>query len=79
MEDLSRPDLAAQAQAYPFPVLYDVDTAVARGYEIYNQAGFANPAVFIVDTTGSVVWTHTGSVSRRTPNSDIIAQLEKLS
>ena len=80
VEDLSRPDLAARAQGYPFPVLYDEDTEVARTYEVYNQSGaYANPAVFVVDTSGSVVWEHRASMYNRTPNSDIIAQLEKLS
>ena len=79
MDDFSRPDLAERAQRYPFPVLYDKPGDVARAYEVYNLAGYANPAVFVVDTNGSIVWTSKGSVSHRTPNSDIIAQLEKLS
>lgn len=67
------------AQGYPFPVLYNKEGDVARAYEVYNRAGYANPAVFIVDINGSIVWESIGSTSHRTPNSDIIAQLEKLS
>ena len=79
VEDLSRPDLAARAQGYPFPVLYDPDTEVARTYGTYNQgAGYSNPYVFVIDSNGSVVWEHKGSVYNRTPNSAIIAELEKL-
>ena len=78
VDDLSRADLAAKARGYPFPVLYDVDTEVSRAYEVYNRAGYANPAVFIVDSNGSLVWTQKETVSHRTPNRDIIAQLEKL-
>ena len=60
-------------------MLYDPDTEIARAYEVYNQAGaYANPTVLIVDTNGSVVWQHDGSVYNRTPNSAIIAELEKL-
>ena len=79
MEDLSRPGLAERAQGYPFPLLYDPDTEVTRAYGVYNQAGaYANPYVFIIDSNGSVVWEHKGSVYNRTPNSAIIGQLEKL-
>ncbi len=79
VDDFSRPDLASRAQDYPFPVLYNREGDVARAYEVYNQAGYANPAVFIVDTNGSIVWESKGSVYHRTPNSAILAELEKLS
>ena len=63
-----------------FPVLYDLDSQVSRAYEVYNQAAaYANPAVFVVDANGSVVWEHRGSAYHRTPLGEIIAQLEKLS
>ena len=80
VDDFSRPDLMERAQDYPFPVLYDVSGDVARAYGAYNQsAGYAKPYVFIVDTNGSIVWEKGGSTSHRTPNSEIIAQLQKLS
>ena len=60
-------------------MLYDEDTEVARTYKVYNQAGYANPAVFVVDTNGSIVWEHKASAYHRTSNSDIITQLERLS
>ena len=69
----------ARTPSYPFPILYNVEGDVARAYEVYSQAGYANPAVLVVDTSGSIVWQSKGTVSHRTPNSDIIAQLEKLS
>ena len=63
-----------------FPVLYDESANVVDSYGVLNKsAGYANPYVFIVDTDGSIAWEHRGSTSHRTPNSDIIAQLEKLS
>lgn len=79
VDDFSSPDLASRAQGYPFPVLYNDEGDVARAYEVYNQAGYANPAVFIVDTDGSIVWESKGSAYHRTPNSTILAELEKLS
>lgn len=60
-------------------MLYDASGDVARAYEVYNQAGYANPAVFIVDADGSVVWQQIGSAYHRTPNNVILAELEKLS
>ena len=80
VEDYSRPDLAARAQEYPFPMLYDADGDVTRAYEVYRVAAAeAIPSVFIVDRSGSVVWKQVGSTYHRTSNSEIIAQLEKLS
>lgn len=80
VEDLSNAGYAARALGYPFPVLYDLDTDVVKEYGVYNAgAGYANPNVFIIDINGSIVWHHKASAYHRTPNSDIIAQLEKLS
>ena len=80
VEDLSIAAYAVKAEGYPFPVLYDVDANVVKAYDVYNSGSrYANPNVIIVDTNGSIVWEHTGSAYHRTPNSDIIAQLEKLS
>ena len=80
VDDFSSPSLAARAQEYPFPVLYNKEGDVARAYSTYNQgAGYANPYVFIVDRNGSIVWEQRGSTSHRTSNSAILAQLEKLS
>ena len=80
VDDFSSTSLAARAQEYPFPVLYNVAGDVARAYGTYNQsAGYANPYVFIVDTNGSVVWEQRGSTTHRTSNSAIISELEKLS
>ena len=68
-----------RTQSYPFPILYNMEGDVARAYGVYNQSGaYANPAVFIVNTSGSVVWEHMASAYHRTSLNDIIAQLEKL-
>ena len=80
MDDLSQASYAVEAIGLEFPVLYDQPADVVKEYGVYNAGGgYANPNVFIVDKNGSLVWHHRGSVSRRTPNSDILAQLEKLS
>ena len=60
-------------------MLYDDPAEVVKEYGIYNAGSdYANPYVFIVDTNGSIAWEHRGSTSHRTPNSDILARLEKL-
>ena len=78
IDDFSSPELSARAGGYPFPMLYNKEGDVARAYGVYNLAGYANPAVFVVDANGAVVWQHLASAYNRTPNSDILAQLEKL-
>ena len=81
VDDLSSPRLAATVQGFPFPILYNVEGDVARAYGVYNQsAGYANPAVFIVDASGSVAWKHIApAYPHRTALNDIIAQLERIS
>ncbi len=80
VDDLSQASYAVEAIGLEFPVLYDQPAEVVKEYGVYNTgAGYANPNVLIVDVTGSVVWRHKASAYHRTPNSDIIAQLEKLS
>ena len=79
MDDLSQASYAVERLGLDFPVLYDPGTEVVNAFNVYNAGGkYANPTVFIVDTNGSIVWKHRGSVSHRTPNRDIIAELEKL-
>ncbi len=80
VDDLSQASFAVEALGLDFPVLYDQPAEVVKEYDVYNAGGgYANPNVFIVDRNGSVVWHHRASVSHRTPNGDIFAQLEKLS
>jgi len=80
VDDLSQASFAVEALGLEFPVLYDQPAEVVKEYGVYNAgAGYANPNVFIVDRNGSIVWHHRGSASHRTPNSEILAQLERLS
>ena len=80
VRDYSGSLATAKAKEYPFPILYEKDGAVARSYDVYRaDAAEARPSVFIIDSNGSLVWKDTGSTYHRTPNSDILAQLEKLS
>ncbi len=61
-------------------MLYDQATEVVEAYGVLNKsAGYAYPSTFVIDAEGAVVWMHRGSTSHRTPNKDIIAQLQKLS
>ena len=63
-----------------FPILYDPAADVVKSYGVLNQAaGYATPSTFIVDTEGVIQWEFIGTASHRTPSSEIIAQLQKLS
>ena len=79
VDELSQASFAVERLGLDFPVLYDEPAEVVKAYEVYNSGqDYANPNVFIIDRNGSIVWHHKASVSHRTPNSDIIRQLEEL-
>ena len=60
---------AARFQEYgrfPFPVLADVDKAVAQAWNVYqpesgDEPEFSKHGTFIVDRTGRVVWAEMGA------------------
>lgn len=57
---------AVQAQ---FPMLSDMDHAVADAYGVYNLLGdrYAAPATFIIDQRGEVVWSYVGQAAGDRP------------
>ena len=80
VDDLSQASYAVQRLGLDFPVLYNPAADVVEAYGVLNPyASYAVPSTFIIDTDGAIRWQHVGSASHRTPNSEIIAQLEKLS
>jgi peroxiredoxin Q/BCP len=52
----------AELTGAPFPALADPDHAVAEAYGVYNLFGdgIATPSVFIIDTSGQIVWSYVG-------------------
>ena len=80
VDDLSGASYVVENLGLDFPILYNHEKDVVQAYGVYNSStGYANPSVFIVDTEGVVQWRFIGSTYNRASNSDIIAQLEKLS
>jgi peroxiredoxin len=60
----------------PFPLLADPDHEVAEAFNVYNLLGngYAAPSVFVIDTDGSIVWSHVGRSSGDRPNVDAILE-----
>lgn len=83
MDDLSGASQAVEALGLSFPVLYDPEANVVKAYGVFNLHGnnLPTPSAFIIDTEGNIRWEYIGktAASDRAPNSEIIAQLQKLS
>jgi peroxiredoxin len=61
-----------------YPILADADHKVADQFGVFNllKDGVAAPAVFIIDRSGRIVWSHIGKNISDRPASKTI--LEKL-
>ena len=80
-DDLSMASYAVEALGLEFPILYDTELAVIRGYEVFNLngTGRTTPATFIVDKQGVIRWKYIGrNYSDRPSNGRIIDELGKL-
>jgi peroxiredoxin len=68
--------VVAQVTGAAFPLLADPDHAVAEAYGVYNLLGdgLATPAVFIVDTSGQIVWSYVGQNAADRPGVDVILE-----
>ena len=64
----------AEVTGAAFPILADPDHAVSDTYGVYNllDDGYATPAVFIVDTSGQIVWSYVGQNAADRPHTDTI-------
>jgi peroxiredoxin len=63
---VSSPSSVAEVQqsiGVYYPVLADPDHQVSESYDVYNLLGdgVAAPAVFIIDSTGQIVWHYVGA------------------
>ena len=58
----------------PYPLLADPDHQVAEAFGVYNllNDGYAAPAVFVIDTDGSIVWRYVGQGPSDRPSSNTI-------
>jgi peroxiredoxin len=76
VHDLIRAELVTQATQAPFPILADPDHAVAEAYSIYNLLGdgLATPAVFVINTSGEIVWSYVGQNAGDRPGVETILE-----
>jgi peroxiredoxin len=68
--------VVAQVTGAVFPILADPDHAVAEAYGVYNllDDGLATPAVFILDTSGNVMWSYVGQNAADRPSAETILE-----
>lgn len=76
VHDLAGAQRMAQVTGAVFPILADPDHAVADAYGVYDLLGdgVATPAVFIIDTSGRVVWSYIGQNASDRPSAQTILE-----
>lgn len=74
VQDVVRAQAMLQAAQASFPILADVDHAVADAYGVYNLLGdgVATPAVFIVDKSGQIAWSYVGQSASDRPTAQTV-------
>jgi len=68
----------AQLVQAEYPILADVNHAVADAYGVFNLLGdsVATPSVFVMDPGGRIVWSYVGTSATDRPSpADILARL----
>jgi len=67
---------ARQATRAAYPMLADSTHQVAEAYGVYNLLGdrLATPSVFIIDTSGRVVWSYVGRSPGDRPRAQAILE-----
>ncbi len=78
VQDQAGAQTARQETGATYPILADADHRVAEAYGVYNLLGdgVATPAIFIIDKSGQVVWSHIGqNVADRPSNQTILENL----
>jgi peroxiredoxin len=76
VHDRASAEAVAQVTGAPFPVLADPDHTAADAYAVYNLLGdgIATPSVFIIDTSGDVVWSYVGQSASDRPGVGVILE-----
>jgi peroxiredoxin Q/BCP len=78
-QDLTSHDRFSQRHGFKFPLLADIDKAVAAAYGTLGPIGFPRRSVFIIDSEGVVRYVHraiAGLTYR--PVSELVGVLERL-
>ena len=79
-QDVSSHEGFANKHGFTFPLLADVDKAVAGAYGTLGPVGFPRRSVFIIDRDGVVRYTHRAMAGLTfRPVRELVAELEKLS
>ena len=61
-----------------YPILADVDHAVADAYGVFNLLGdgVATPSVFVIDPAGRIVWSYVGKDANDRPSpADVLSHV----
>ena len=76
VHNLAAAEQIARLTGAPFPILADPDHAAAEAYGVYNLLGdgIATPSVFIIDTSGQVVWSYVGQSAADRPSVQMILE-----
>ena len=63
-----------QTIAPPFAILADPDHEVTEAFNVYDVLGdgLASPSVFVIETDGTIVWSHVGQSSGDRPSTSTI-------
>jgi peroxiredoxin len=78
VQDVQKARRMSVAVTAGFPILADVDHAAADAFGVFNLLGdsIAAPAVFVIDPSGSIVWSHIGQNAADSPSAtDILSHL----
>ena len=76
VHDRVNAEAVAQVTGAPFPLLADPDHSTAEAYAVYNLLGdgIATPSVFIINTSGDIVWSYVGQDTSDRPGVDAILE-----
>ena len=77
-QDVPRASQMAQLIGAGYPILADVNHAVADAYGVFNLLGdsVATPSVFVVDPAGRIVWSYVGTSATDRPSpADVLAHV----
>lgn len=61
-----------------FPLLSDFDKKVTKAYGVLREGGFAERALFIIDTAGQIAYAHINAIGEVPDNGPVFEVLGKL-
>jgi peroxiredoxin len=60
----------------PYPLLADPEHQVAEAFNVYDLlgTGYAAPSVFVIDTSGDIVWSYVGQTRNDRPSATTVLE-----